>query len=578
MPDDPEEDKPEGDRKIEDMPLDELDLAGKKIRVGPKGNIMIHKKEVEKGKNPGFLPKISLLRRNKGQQPPAQVPPQPQLARPVQPTKYRLRPAFPAVRQPQPPPQTTLPQQPAVTGQVQIPKRSGGSYGFFKTTINRISSKLVSIRASRQAPSYKNQMDRVSALQAKYTKLELKQLKEHMREEQWGKIGRLLGALFFIGLILFVFYSFETHSFLFSYNEQAFYGPFFSTLFSLSSGLVNSLSSNLACVANPVACSNLYTTPQVVNSPNTFQSFISASETPAETQLIMSLNPQQEELFYSVQNTGSVPLGLSTSNPLYMNISCGNSNDQAAGIICNSTLTSFSQPAGSKYADNVPFIGEIFPGQTIENETAFYLQCPSSSSTVILPAVASIEANFTIKNYSSATLMPLELASKTFIDQLIQSSQSFSPQAPSISFVSSGPVSIVVSTPEPQPVLTESGQIPISVQIQNNGQGKYLINKLELFISKDLWPVNPASSNTGWSCSSSASVRQLDFVLPNESFWDCVYSQPITPSLSGFIFKLPQVSSLNGLHFDTLPVIGLANYNYFQSLDMPFIIRNESVC
>ena len=570
MPDEQNDNQPEGNKKIEDMPLDELDVQGKKIRVGPKGNIMIHSKNVEKGKNPGFLPKISLLRKKPSQPPPSNVPaaPQPQMNRPVPPAKYRLRPISQVTR-PQQPVQQAGPQQ-SQSGQ----KRRRFS-GLLTGGISRINRSFGSGRQRRLA--YTSQADRTSALQAKYTKLELKQLKAHMREEYWGKVSRVLGGLFFIALILFMFYSYETHSFMFSYNEQAFYGPLYSTVSSFTSGLFNSLSSNLACVSNPVACSNLYTTPQVVSNPNTFQSFLTMSETPAETQLIMASNPQQEQIFYSVQNTGSVPLGSSTSNPVYMNISCGSSNDPAAGFICNSTLTSFSQPSGGKKIYNAPFIGEIFPGQTIENATTFNLQCPSSSS-VKLPSVASIEANFTVKNYSSATLMPLEIASKTFIDELIQSSQSFSPQAPSVSFVSSGPISIIVSTPEPQPVTTKSGEIPISIQVQNNGKGSYSINTLELFVNKYLWPSNPASVNSGWSCSSSTSTRQLDFVLPSTDFWGCTYSQSLLSSSSNFLFKLPEVTSLNGLHFDTLPIIGLANYNYFQYLDMPFIIRNESVC
>ncbi len=390
------------------------------------------------------------------------------------------------------------------------------------------------------------------------------------------KYSAIIIILILIALpvIIFVYLSTSSHTGFFSYQEQSYYGPIFSGVWSYISPIWGLISGELACVANPVSCVGVQNTNVTQNVYPTFTSFLSANPSQGtQTTFITSSYPgTPADLFYTVQNTANVPLGYDTSNNVLLNTSCGSTDDPAATFNCQYS-TNITSPK--------PYDARLSPvleaGQTITNQTAVNVFCPTNLQ-VQLDSIASIQLNFTITNYSAASIVPIEFVTNAYATELSIAGQELVPNAPTVSFVSPGPISIILSTSDPQPIETQSGNMPISVQVSNANPGNsYSLNALSVFIPMSLWSVNVSSEisqlNPIWSCSQANGGRTMGFVLPSSGYWNCTAKNP-----NDIVqLVLPQVLSLPGAeHFDTVPLLAHVNYNYIQKMNMPYVIRGSS--
>jgi hypothetical protein len=353
------------------------------------------------------------------------------------------------------------------------------------------------------------------------------------------------------------------------------YGSIFSKIGSLISSGFSSVSTFIAEIQNP---NLLITQPQVTstNTTPTFSSFLSMNY-PSGQVVTLTSNPQPGSIYYSVTNNGNVPLGPGTPNNLLVNISCGSTVSSGAATYCKDMLSAFTNPAQTsssppKIAD-ASLLNILVPGETKENTTDFTLSCPTKKLT--FPLSMSFLASFLVKNYTAAVILPVEFMSNSFQNKLISSSQAFVPSEPSFNFYSSGPVQIEIYTEIKQPVLTKIDSLPLEVTIKNNGNSPYEINNLSIYISKQFYPTNPSSSY--WSCSNAVSITRQGFTFPGSGYWDCyINSKSTLDSGSSFYLGLNAVNTLNGMHFNTMTIIGYVNYNYNESFNMPVVISNQT--
>ena len=355
------------------------------------------------------------------------------------------------------------------------------------------------------------------------------------------------------------------------------YGSIFSKIGSLISSGISSISTFIADVQNP---NLLISQPQVtsVNSTPTFLSFLTFNY-PTNQEVVLTTNPQQGTIFYSVYNNGNIPLGPATPNNLQVNISCGSTVSSGAAKFCQDMLTEFTNPAETQSSPpaikDSSLVNILAQGETKENTTTFELSCPPPTDKLTFPLSMSFLASFLIKNYTAAVILPIEFMSNSFQSQLVSSAQSFVPAEPSFNFYSAGPVQIEVYTVVRQPIVTKIDSVPLEVTIKNNGNYPYEINELSLYISKDFYPSNPATSY--WNCVTATPIQRQGFQFPGSNYWDCYISNSnILKSGSTFYLDLSPVSSLNGMHFNTMTVIGYVNYNYNESLNMPVVVANQT--
>ncbi|MCL4396768.1 hypothetical protein M1494_00245 [Candidatus Parvarchaeota archaeon] len=355
------------------------------------------------------------------------------------------------------------------------------------------------------------------------------------------------------------------------------YGSIFSKIGGLLSSGISSISTFIAEVQNP---NLLITQPQVtaVNSTPTFSSFLSFSYPPSQ-EVVLTTNPQQGTIFYSVYNNGNVPLGPGTPNNLEVNISCGSTVSPGAAQYCKDMLTKFINPTETQSSPpaikDSSLVDILAQGETKENTTTFELSCPPPTDKLSFPLSMSFLASFLIKNYTAAVILPIEFMSDSFQSQLVSSAQAFVPAEPSFNFYSAGPVQIEVYTVVKQPIITKIDSVPLEVTLKNNGNYPYDVNNVSLYISKDFYPSNPSTSY--WNCVTASPVQRQGFQFPGSGYWDCYISNSkILSSGSTFYLDLSPVNSLNGMHFNTMTVIGYVNYNYNETLDMPVVVANQT--
>jgi len=360
------------------------------------------------------------------------------------------------------------------------------------------------------------------------------------------------------------------------YTEVA-YGSIFSKIGGLLSSGISSISTFIAGVQNP---NLLITQPQVTatNSTPTFSSFLTFSY-PSNQEVVLTSDPQQGTILYSVYNNGNVPLGPDTPNNLEINLSCGSTVSPGAAKFCQDMLSKFISPPETQSSPpaikDSSLVSILAPGETKENITTFELSCPSASDKLTFPLSMSLLASFLIKNYTAAVILPVEFMSDSFQSQLVSSSQAFVPAEPSFNFYSAGPVQIEVYTVVKQPVITKIDSVPLEVTLKNNGNYPYQVNNLSIYISKYFYPSNPSTSY--WHCVTANPVKMQGFQFPGSSYWDCYISNSkILSSGSTFYLDLNPVKSLQGMHFNTMTVIGYVNYNYNETLNMPVVIANQT--
>ena len=197
------------------------------------------------------------------------------------------------------------------------------------------------------------------------------------------------------------------------------YGSIFSKVGSLISSGISSISTFIAEVQNP---NLLISQPQVtsVNSTPTFLSFLTFSY-PSDQEVVLTTNPQQGTIFYSVYNNGNVPLGPDTPNNLEVNISCGSTVSPGAAKFCQDMLTKFISPTETQSSPpaitDSSLINILAQGETKENTTTFELSCPSPKDKLKFPLSISFLASFLVKNYTAAVILPLEFMSNSFQSQ-----------------------------------------------------------------------------------------------------------------------------------------------------------------
>ncbi len=387
----------------------------------------------------------------------------------------------------------------------------------------------------------------------------------------------LLAPFIILLIIIVVYFIFVAPTNVGIVYTEVTYGSIFSKIGGLISSGISSISTFIAEVQNP---NLLVTQPQVtpVNSTPTFLSFLTFTYQPNQ-EVVLTTNPQQGTIFYSVYNNGNVPLGPGTPNNLEVNISCGSTVSPGAAKFCSDMLDKFVTPPETQSSPpaikDSSLVSILAQGETKENTTTFELSCPPPGDKLTFPLSMSFLATFLVKNYTAAVILPVEFMSDSFQSQLVSSAQAFVPSEPSFNFYSSGPVQIEVYTVVKQPIITKIDSVPLEVTLKNNGRYPYEVNNLSLYISKEFYPSNPATSY--WNCVTANPIERQGFQFPGSGYWDCYISNSkVLSSGSTFYLDLSPVSSLNGMHFNTMTVIGYVNYNYNESLNMPVVIANQT--
>lgn len=457
----------------------------------------------------------------------------------------------------------------------------------------KLKAAKIQTEEEKEEAKQRKEMNAYKLSQLKYEKRHRTAIFDRDAFVRSAKRHALFLAIIFFGslpFIAFAYISFTSHTYAFSYQQESFYGPILSQLWSYTIGPLWSAIVNInACnefgyISNYAVCSGTQNVNKTVVVYRTFTSFITA--TPAQNPLTVFMSQAKDnpgQLFYSVTNNANVPLGSSTSNHLLVNTSCGGSNAgySADVYICKGT-TNLSNNLPASY--NTPLVPSVYPSETIENQTQVLVSCPVNTLKIQLPSFADMLLNFTIQNYSAASVFPVEFIDSAFDQQLFASQQGLIPSAPSVTFVSPGPLQVSFSTSEPQPIITNGGNVPINLAIANNGPGRYVINKFIIFVPKSLWPnesqaypsCTPSSQQScaAWSCVDAANIPHpiaMNFVFPTSGYWAC--TSTITSSAiasAGTQIVLDNVPGLAGMHFNTVPILAYINYNYIQQMDMIF--------
>ncbi len=450
---------------------------------------------------------------------------------------------------------------------------------------SKVAAKLPKRKASApsQPPAAKGQGPSLADLQRRKLEAELNEMstKEKLfdlstfkRNTKRHAVVIVIVLLLISPIIVFLFISSTFHQGPFGYTTVAYYTSVFSPIFSFVSPLFHLATTQINCLSNPVACVGQQNQNITVVVYPTFNSFVTVTPASGLQSVFLTGNNTPVNLFYSVYNNANVPLGSSTNNALMLNESCGSTDNPAETHICR--VMTFP----TLILSDSGFSSVLFSKQTSTNETEISVSCPSKKSGIVLPTLSSIILNFTIKNYSAGSLLPVQFASRSFSEQLLAAAQPLIANLPSISFVSPGPLQIEMQVVEPMPIITGSGNVPIVISITDNGAGAnaYSINSLSIFIPKSMWPINPQSN--GWNCISSTSSIKMQFAIPGNSYWMCTSTASNQQLQSvGAQFILPQVASLSSMHFNTVPIFAYMNYNYYEYVNMPYkIIAAPSVC
>ena len=390
------------------------------------------------------------------------------------------------------------------------------------------------------------------------------------------KYSLILAPFLILLVVIVVYFIFVAPTNVGIVYTEVTYGSIFSKIGSLLSSGISSISTFIAEVQNP---NLLVTQPQItaVNSTPTFLSFLTFSYPPNQ-EVVLTTNPQQGTILYSVYNSGNVPLGPDTPNNLEVNISCGSTISPGAAEFCQDMLTKFITPSETQSSPpaikNSSLVNILVQGETKENTTTFQLSCPPSADKLTFPLSISFLGSFLVKNYTAAVILPIEFMSDSFQSQLVSSAQAFVPAEPSFNFYSAGPVQIEVYTVVKQPIITKADSIPLEVTLKNNGNYPYEINNLSLYINKAFYPSNPTTSY--WNCVTASPIQRQGFQFPGSGYWDCyINNSKVLSSGPNFYLDLSPVSSLNGMHFNTMTVLGYVNYNYNETLNMPVVIANQ---
>ncbi len=457
--------------------------------------------------------------------------------------------------------------------------RAKNAYSKVRGGVSKIFTRGPSSAGSSKLDALKEQLEELrlkQAVQAERTPYRLFDRAKFVRGTK--KYSAIIIILFLIALpvIIFVYLSASGHTGFFSYQEQSYYGPIFSAIGSYISPIWGLISGELTCVANPVACVSPTQGPVTNYTAPTFSSFITANPTQNPAVAIITANypGTPTDLFYTVEDTANVPLGSGTDNNILLNTSCGSTNDPAAAFDCQYS-TNVTSPKEYK-VDLTPL---IYPSQTITNQTSINAFCPTNLQVSVANggSIASLQLNFTIENYSAASIAPIEFVTSSYAEELSVAGQPLMANAPTVNFVSPGPIHISLSTSVPQPVETNTGDMPINVEVNNSGTGNYYLNSLSIFVPMSLWSVNVLSEmsqlNPTWRCSPATGGLTANFVLPSADYWDCSAENPN----SVIPLVLPQLVTLPGAeHFDTVPLLAHINYNYIEDMDMPYVIRAGS--
>ena len=354
---------------------------------------------------------------------------------------------------------------------------------------------------------------------------------------------------------------------------NTYYGASFKPVTGLISSIENSLLTGIEVIQNPYNIGGT-APPPTINTTQTFKQFLVLTAVPNQV-ITMTNNPQLSTILYSIKDNANVPLGSGTPNNVLVSLSCGSTVSQQSAKVCQDMLSNFTSPVHASsppVITNLPLISEILPSETIDNSTSFYLNCPLAKTT--FPTGATVLGNFTIKNYTAATILPIEFVSYNFNQKLLQASQPVLPSVPSVNFVTPGPIQVELSVPVQQPISTQVESVPINVKINDIGTGSPNISTLVLFVSKQFYPSNP--TNGQWTCTNSFPFNRGGFQFPGSGYWACTLPASQLKGTTSFIFSLPHVATLGGLHFNTMSVIAGVVYNYNELLNIPFIIDNET--
>ncbi len=408
-----------------------------------------------------------------------------------------------------------------------------------------------------------------------YKNLVEQQYKES--KKQYGhEIRSLTKNLLLILIILVMFvgvpvYMFFSHSGAFSYQIESYYSPYFSAITTFISPLISQTLFSFSCLANPIGC---VTTPvtNVSHTSPTFTSFLSVTP-PSSTQI--AYTGQQNYIYYILQNTGNVVLGPNRPNSFLINYSCG--TDQ----LCQQ-LTSL----GTSYQiDNNP--ETLYPGNSVQQSFSLSAQCPASKTLASqLPVQIQLDVTTRVTNYSGASLLPIEYINPTFYDSLLSSSQAFVPSQQFTAFVTPGPLQITPTIQIRQPVIANT-PVTLTVQLSNLGTGNYKLNDLWIFLPEWLgnmqieggYGLSEVSAlNKNFDCAQASGGQMANFIFPSSGYIECSYALNGVSSPSSVVFTLPIPTISIFSHFDTLPILFYANYNYTQSNNLPIIIKNITSC
>lgn len=438
-----------------------------------------------------------------------------------------------------------------------------------------------SAASSPEIPSPNSAQDLYYKMQIEMLKKEAKKKNKVIQDWHTRSLKIAIPILIFIIVFFFVSYHYivTSPSFSTANTYLLLHFPVLGTIGHLIASIPSSISSGLNFISNPLAS----TTPpsQVVNVTSTFTSFLGLSAPTGQT-LTLTGTSETQSFSYFVTDNANVPVGSSTSNNVLENISCGGTSTQATSV-CDALLSDFDTPPATSQSSppivtGFPLTANELPTQSLSYSFTATFKCPSSP--IKFPTYGSFLLGLTTFNYTAGSILPLEYASQSVAAQLTSASHPLIPSLPSVVFVTAGPIQLKLSTNLPEPILTKADQVPINVQINNIGTGSYSLNAVSLFISTNLSQSNPdeLTANSMWSCSVSSGLTRQNFVFP-AGYWNCTISPRFLSSGSSFLFTLPAMQTLNGLHFNTIPVLGYVNYNYASKLSLPFVVQNETtVC